>query len=117
MEKQILVPTNFSKHAWNALVFGLKLYKSIPCNFILLNVYDDGRGISDRIPGIKIEEDVDAKETSKNGLERMLQGLSFRKENQNHEFETLSLEGDLEDVVQEIVNTRSIDLVLLGAEL
>ena len=39
MEKQILVPTNFSKHAWNALVFGLKLYKSISCNFILLNVF------------------------------------------------------------------------------
>ncbi|ADF52297.1 MULTISPECIES: universal stress protein [Zunongwangia] len=116
MEKQILVPTNFSKHAWNALVFGLKLYKSISCNFILLNVYDDGRGISDRIPGIKPEEDIDAKKTSKEGLDRIMQGLSFRKENQNHEFETLSLEGDLEEVVQEIVNTRSIDLILLGTE-
>ena len=116
MEKQILVPTNFSKHAWNALVFGLKLYKSISCNFILLNVYDDGRGISDRIPGIKPEEDIDAKKTSKEGLDRILQGLSFRKENQNHEFETLSLEGDLEEVVQEIVNTRSIDLILLGTQ-
>ncbi|WBL21076.1 universal stress protein [Zunongwangia sp. HRR-M8] len=116
MEKQILVPTNFSKHAWNALVFGLKLYKKISCKFILLNVYEDSHGLSDRIVGVKSEDNANTKETSKSGLDRIMQGLSFRKENPNHEFEILSLEGDLDDAVQEIINTRAIDLILIGAE-
>ena len=37
--KKILLPTDFSDNAWNAIVYALKLYKNQKCKFVLLNTY------------------------------------------------------------------------------
>ncbi len=39
MQKRILVPTDFSKPAWNALVYGLNLFRNTECHFYILNVF------------------------------------------------------------------------------
>jgi len=37
--KHILIPTDFSSNAWNAIQYALKLFKNEECTFYLLNTY------------------------------------------------------------------------------
>ncbi len=39
MDKRILIPTDFSKNALNAIRYALELYKKEPCEFYFLNVF------------------------------------------------------------------------------
>lgn len=36
--KNILIPTDFSDNAWNAIRYGMAFFKKIKCNFYLVNV-------------------------------------------------------------------------------
>jgi nucleotide-binding universal stress UspA family protein len=113
MEKKILIPTNFSKHAWNALVYGLSLYRDIPCTFYILNTFE----ASNRIALSKNEnsEFEDAETQSKKGLQKILQGLIFRKENPRHNFEVISSKKELSEAIQEAVDQHNIDLILMAS--
>jgi len=111
MEKKILIPSNFTKHAWNALVYALNLYKSVPCTFYILNAYKGPSKISlSRNQNAELEA---AKAESEKGLQKIMQGLNFRKENDKHSFETISRSKELADAVQETVDTYKIDLILM----
>ena len=55
------------------------------------------------------------KEISEKGLERIMQGLSFRKENPNHKFETISFQGNLVEGIQENADKFGVDLIVLGS--
>ncbi|WP_026838190.1 universal stress protein [Gillisia sp. JM1] len=111
MEKKILIPTNFTKHAWNTLVYALNLYKNIPCTFFILNAYEVPTRISlSRNNNTELEA---AKAESEKGLQKTLQGLNFRQENNRHQFETISRNKDLAEAMQECVDTHNIDLILM----
>ncbi|MBZ9728741.1 universal stress protein [Salegentibacter sp. JZCK2] len=111
MEKKILIPTNFTKHAWNTLVYALNLYKNIPCTFFILNTYEVSVRFSlNRNHNTELEL---AKAESEKGLQKILQGLNFRKENQKHKFETISRNKDLTEALQECIDTHNIDLILM----
>ncbi|MCH4824234.1 universal stress protein [Gramella lutea] len=116
MEKKILVPTNFSKHSWNALIFAMNLYKKHACTFYLINVYHSQNFLSDAIAlGKEKEQKENEEQVSKKGLERMMKGLDFRKENQKHQFKTISYKGGLKDGIQETVEKYGVELIVLGA--
>jgi len=117
MEKKILVPTNFSKHSWNALIFAMNLYKKHPCTFYLINVYQSQGFLSDTLPlGRNNSEENSEKEASEKGLDRMMKGLDFRKENPKHQFETITIQDSLIDGIQESADKFGIDLIILGAK-
>lgn len=117
MEKKILVPTNFSKQSWNALIFAMNLYKKHPCTFYLINVYQSQGFLSDAIPlGRKNSEENSEKEISEKGLDRMMKGLGFRKENPKHQFETISIQDNLINGIQDNADKLGIDLIILGAK-
>ncbi|SKB80863.1 Universal stress protein family protein [Salegentibacter holothuriorum] len=111
MAKKILIPSNFTKHAWNTLVYALNLYKGVPCTFYILNAYKVPSRIS---LGRNNNADLDtAKAESEAGLQKIMQGLNFRKENEKHTFETISRNKELADAIQETVDTHKIDLILM----
>ncbi|MUP47458.1 universal stress protein [Gramella sp. BOM4] len=114
MEKKILVPTNFSKHAWNALIYGLAIYKKEACTFYIFNAYGSSNFLGENLSLLK-DEDHDPKKISDHGLDKLMKGLSFRKENPKHNFETISHNGNITEGIQEAVDTHGIDLILLGA--
>ncbi|TBW26402.1 universal stress protein [Gramella sp. KN1008] len=114
MEKKILIPTNFSKHAWNALIYGMSMYKTQPCRFFLFNSFSARSLLGENISLMK-EGEGSAKEKSEHNLDKLLKGLSFRKENPGHQFEIISHQGSLTEGVQEAVDTHGIDLILMGA--
>ena len=116
MEKHLLVPTNFSKHSWNSLIFAMNMYKKHACTFYLINAYQSQNFISEAIALGKSTADGESeKEVSEKGLDRMMKGLSFRKENPKHQFQTISYKGDLVEGIQENIDKFGIDLIILGA--
>lgn len=116
MQKRILVPTDFSKPAWNALVYGLNLFRNTECHFYILNVFKTELFSGDNAPSLNYKAAFkNAKSEADKGLKKVLQGLQFRKENPKHSFEGISSAEELTDAVQEIVNKKGIDLIILGA--
>ena len=115
MEKKILVPTNFSKHSWSALIFCMKLYKNYACTFYLINSYSSRGSLSEAMSLHKEDEEQSNQSVSEKGLERIMQGLSFRKENQKHQFQQISYEGNLEEGIQENVDKLGIDIIIVGS--
>ena len=111
MEKKILIPTNFTKHAWNTLVYALNLYKKLPCTFYILNAYEVPPKIFlSRNHNMELEK---AKDTSEKGLQKILQGINFRQENENHHFKIISSNKDLAGAIQDCIDMHNIDLVLM----
>ncbi|MCM8570423.1 universal stress protein [Gramella jeungdoensis] len=115
MEKKILIPTNFSKYAWNALMYGLAVYKHQACTFFLFHSFHSQNFLGENISLLKESVGETAKEKSEHGLDKQLKGLSFRKENPRHQFQTISYQGSLTEGLQEAVDTHGIDLILMGA--
>lgn len=113
MEKKVLIPTNFTKHAWNALMYALSLYRSEACTFYLFHSYNPRNVLGDNISLVK-DNDNSAEERSEQGLDKLLKGLSFRKENPGHQFITISHKGSLTEGIQDAIDAHGIDLILMG---
>lgn len=115
MEKKILVPTNFTKHSWSALIFAMKLFNKFPCTFYLINVYSSRGSLSEAMSIHKEDDEETNASVSEKGLARIMQGLNFRKENQKHKFEQISFDGSLVEGIQEQVNKLGIDMIIVGS--
>lgn len=51
-KKRIVLPTDFSKNAWNAIAYALTIFKEVPCDFFVLNSYQVGAsGLSTKMAG------------------------------------------------------------------
>ncbi|MCM4159239.1 universal stress protein [Antarcticibacterium flavum] len=107
MENQILLITDFSKASWNALIYGMEIYKTTKAKFFILHCYK-----KELLKQDKKEQKI----KSEIGLQRIMQGIGFRKENLPHEFETISSSKKVPDAVREIVGSFKIDLIILGSK-
>ncbi|MDT0688026.1 universal stress protein [Autumnicola psychrophila] len=106
MENQILLITDFSKASWNALIYGMEIYKKTKAKFFILHCYKKELLKQNR---------NEQKAESEIGLQRIMQGISFRKENVPHQFESISSQKKIQDAVQDITDSNKIDLFILGS--
>ena len=118
MRRKILLPTDFSRNAWDAIVYAIELFKDESCDFYILNTYNFSGYAMDNIivaqPNNEYAEAV--KEKSIKGLEKILQRISFRDEGADHNFYTLSKNDGLLDAIKEVVELKDIDLVIMGTK-
>lgn len=115
---QILVPTDFSKNAWNALKYGLDLYQSINCTFYLLHINPiptySGAGSSVKGSSKMAQESV-LKE-SKESLDQLLLRIENIPSNAKHSFVTIALYDFFVDSIKREVETKNIDLIIMGTK-
>tara|TARA_R110000822_G_scaffold73684_4_gene177099 strand:+ start:1391 stop:2242 length:852 start_codon:yes stop_codon:yes gene_type:complete len=118
MMKNILLPTDFSDNAWNAIFTALKLYADVKCTFLILHAYEPkalnmlGQKSQQRLGIIYDSLALNAAQE----LEKILSYLSENHNNPNHRFETISKSDTLEGAVKELVSTKDIDLVVMGTQ-
>ncbi len=114
----ILVPTDFSKNAWNALKYGLDLYKSINCTFYLLHVNTiptySGAGSSVKGSSKMAQESV--LRESKESLDQLLLRIENIPTNAKHSFVTIALYDFFVDSINREVETKKIDLIIMGTK-
>lgn len=110
--RNVLIPTDFSNDAYNALSHATQLMKGNECNFYILNVFNGFTSLQNRTPGKEIDEQRDSE--SLEGLTRACNRIRFEDKNPEHSFNTLSRRGDLADIVSKVVAEKDIDLVVMG---
>ncbi|MCX2720105.1 universal stress protein [Lentiprolixibacter aurantiacus] len=118
MNKRILLPTDFSKNALNAVRYAVDLYRDVPCDFYFLNAF--------RISGYSIDSltppepgDIayeSARKESEAGLARLLELLDLHNDNPRHEYHTIATYNSLLYAIQANIAQYDIDLVVMGTK-
>ena len=116
--KNIVLPTDFSDNAWNAIFTVLKIYRDVPCHFYLLHAYEPnamnllGKKGQQRLGAI-----YDSLSAYSNAeLNKILAYLKKHHHNPNHTFEIVLKSDNLLQAVKEILSKKEIDLLCMGTQ-
>lgn len=116
--QKILIPTDFSENAWNAIDYGMQLFRNKKCTFYLLNTYTpvipSSRFMAKMIDGVSIVDAV--RNSSEQGLQKTIDRIKTKYGNPNHSFETISSFNLLVEEVKDIVDAFDINLVITGTK-
>ncbi len=116
--QKILIPTDFSENAWNAINYAMQLFRNKQCTFYLLNTYTpvipSSRFMAKMIDGVSIVDAV--RNSSEQGLLKTVERIKTKYGNPNHSFETISSFNLLMEEVKDIVDTFDINLVVTGTK-
>ena len=115
--KNILVPTDFSISAYNAVKFALHLFEASPCVFYFLNTYTpelhSNRLMAGSVSGFS--QNSLAGESSEKGLKDVVRRVKKEFKNPLHRYKTISSFSLLKDAVKETIVAHDIDFVIMGA--
>jgi nucleotide-binding universal stress UspA family protein len=119
MKRNILLPTDFSKNSWHAIVYAIELYKNNHCNFFVLNVFSAVSNMLDGLlnmePGSELYEL--AKSNSEDGLAKVLDMIAFREEkNSKHTFIPISTLNNPLEAIKNVVEEKDIELIIMGTK-
>jgi nucleotide-binding universal stress UspA family protein len=118
MKKRILLPTDFSKNAWNAIKYASELYKTESVDFFILNAFKvesyDIKSIFVAKPGDKEYEE--ALEQSEKELRKVLKMIELKKAYPNHTYSSMSIFDTPLDAIKAVVELKDIDLVVMGTK-
>ncbi len=115
--KKIILPTDFSENAYNAISYAVQLFKNEECNFYLLNTYTPVLYDSEYLyhnPTVSLDEIYSS--NSKKGLKRLEKRIIKEFNNPKHTFEKLSVFNFLVDEINEQIEEKNIDLVVMGTK-
>ncbi|WP_273565653.1 universal stress protein [Maribacter halichondriae] len=116
--KKILLPTDFSDNAWNAIFTAVKLYTEVTCKFYILHAYEPSAlNMLGRKGQTRLGTIYDSlAQYSTQELDKVLGYLNKNHSNPKHSFETVSKSETLEEAVRELVSEKDIDLVVMGTQ-
>ena len=110
--KNILIPTDFSDNATNAIYYGLSLFGDEPCKFTLLNTFF--------IPFSSSEVAVSMNDITSENADRLFGQLlmQIRKRFPGKEFniDTSFRIGDLAMSVADFIRKKKTDLIVMGTQ-
>jgi len=116
--KNILIPTDFSENAWNAISYAMQFLKNEKCKFYILHTYTPAFYRADYALGGAMYSaipDIGA-DISLARLEKTLKDVKEQFPNENHDFEIVSAFNTLTDEIIEISKKKDIDLVIMGTQ-
>ena len=115
---KILLPTDFSENAYNAIKYAVELFENEECNFYLLNTYTpvlyDTEYILYSPSPLSLHEIYRNK--SLNGLEEIESQINKDLPNSKHKWELVSSFNMLSDEIKIQVKEKKIDLVVMGTQ-
>lgn len=114
----ILLPTDFSENARNAINYCLKLYENVTCVFYLTHAYTPAIYRVDYMLGSpgQIGLPDDYKYIAENRLEKIRKELKIKFNNPRHTFVVHAAFNSLVDEVSLMVKQENIDLVVMGTQ-
>lgn len=117
--KKILLPTDFSENALNAIDYALQLFKDEKCAFFILNAY------TPMIYNYEYQLNADqymmeavdmVKKNSEEKLDELVITLKKKHNSTKHKFRTLSSFNILSDEVIKLTNLYDLDLIIMGTK-
>ena len=116
--KRILLPTDFSENAYNAIRYAMHLFKGDSATFYLLNTFTPASYSADFLienPTLYGLEEV-AMMNSKKNIVKTEDSIITEFNNPKHQFERLSIFGMLTSEIKEIIKRENIDLIVMGTK-
>ncbi|MEZ4839956.1 MAG: universal stress protein [Flavobacteriaceae bacterium] len=114
--KRVLIPTDFSDNAWDALTYAIRLYDDIPCQFYMVNTFQVGVSqtttLQHRTRDTHLYRLI--KEDSENQLKKLKNYIDEHLLNDKHEFKTFAKPGDLPTIINQMVFAENIDMIIMG---
>ena len=116
--RTVLIPTDFSNNALQALQYAQELYKCKRTCFFLLHAFaDEVYGEYKTTP----QEEIKKAEEKKRGevedkLDKLVQEVMDHPPNPLHTFETIASFDNLVDGINDFVNEMNIDMVIMGTK-
>ncbi len=116
--KKILLPTDFSDNAWNAIVYALEYFKEEKCEFHILHTYTPtfyrvdymmGGPTYSAIPDMGVE-------VAQAGLDKTLVDIKLKFKNSKHRFKTVSAFNTLTNEIMELSKRKDFDLIVMGTQ-
>lgn len=118
MNKRILIPTDFSKNALNAIRYAMDLYKKQTCDFYFLNVFQVAGYSTDSLimpePGSAVYES--AKSEAEEQFDKLLEILKLHPDNPKHKLHTTVEYNFLSEGIKTIIAKKDIDLLVMGTK-
>jgi len=116
--KNILLPTDFSKNAFNAIEYAVQLFENEDCTFHLLNTFTAGAysmaSFADGHSSLMLEEIT--RKNSESELLEIEKRLKTKFENPRHTFKKSAAFNLLTDEIIAVVKKRDIDLIVMGTK-
>lgn len=114
--RNILIPTDFSENAMNAVRYGLELFKYEKCNFYIMHAYQDAiYKETATLTRENLEEATQiAADKSDMELKSILTKINEISPNPRHTYHTISANNILIDEADRIVDKENIDLIIMG---
>lgn len=117
MKRKILLPTDFSTNALQAIHYALELYKNETCIFYFLNVFSvdlkNIYNVANMVSGSEVYETE--KTNSEYELEKLLNIFAFgEKGNPKHNFQTISIFNNPLEAIKNVVEEKDIELIVMG---
>lgn len=114
--RKVLVPTDFSENAFNALKYASQIFKYEKSEFLIVHTYADE--VYRKVPEAKrdlLEELKDETlRRSETELKSILARIKEYAPNPQHKFRAISVFGALIDEVNDLVNEENMDIVVMG---
>lgn len=118
MKTRILLPTDFSTNALNAIRYAVELYKTVPCDMYFLNAFQvSGYSIDSVSP--PDPEDIafeTAKDASETGLAKLLDTLDLHFDNPHHQYHTIATHNSLLFGIKRTIALHDINIVIMGTK-
>ncbi|MDC8003776.1 universal stress protein [Aureisphaera galaxeae] len=115
--KRVILPTDFSENAYNAIRYAVQLFKGSPCTFYLLNTYTPasyyvGVNMINSYSALELEKMASA--NSRQGLDEVEERIKSEFVDPEHIYVKLSAFNMLAAEINELVANHNIDLVVMG---
>ncbi len=116
MKKRILIPTDFSRNAYNAIKYAMELYKREFCEFIILHTYYHSGFDKDNllIPEPSDKHYKAIQENAEKGMEKLKVQMELFEKNDNHDFHFRNEFGQFYKVLKKTIEMEDIQLVIMG---
>ena len=116
--KKILLPTDFSDNAFNAIKYAVQLFKDEDCTFYLLNTYTPAIYYIEYVPLNPDPSGLSTaiKENLLKDLNAIVEKLKTEFNNPKHQFETIAAFNTLTFEITEITKERHIDYIVMGTK-
>tara|TARA_R110002051_G_scaffold181460_1_gene250959 strand:+ start:33155 stop:33988 length:834 start_codon:yes stop_codon:yes gene_type:complete len=114
MKRNILLPTDFSDNAFNALLYALKLYEKEFCTFYFLNVTYVLSSTTRTYITTKFVDELQHESLRK--LNELKQQTEIANDNANHNFEIISSEENLKFAIPKAVKAYEITSIVMGTK-
>ncbi|XLS27383.1 universal stress protein [Flavobacteriaceae bacterium M23B6Z8] len=117
--KKIIIPTDFSSNAYNAIAYALQLFANQKCHFFLVHAYsppmpEPSNTMTSANTAKQLMEV--SRKSAQDGLREVQDQINRSFHNPDHSFESIAAYGFLTDVIEEIGKEKQADLVVMGTK-